>query len=264
MLNYRGLVLSACTPAGSAAYRYVVFAEFSAVGKPTAAGVPYKGPVRRSSSSSSPPCGRRRGCGCARAVRSGCRGDPDRHGRARLPDLADAERRAGQAPRSGLVHRSGRRQDRRAQLPPLRSGRRRVHDADEITQKTWTVTFQDGKTYNYVCDVHLSTMKGNFTVGTCRSRRRRPSSSPTSARASHLARHRRREADGQGRRRQVRRDREGQVEDRLVPPERPRRQQEDRQGVRRLGLLGGHPEGGQHLQVLVGRPPGLKGTLKTS
>jgi plastocyanin len=35
---------------------------------------------------------------------------------------------------------------------------------DEITQKTWTVTFRDG-TYNYVCDVHLSTMKGNFTVG---------------------------------------------------------------------------------------------------
>jgi sortase (surface protein transpeptidase) len=28
VLNYRGLVLSACTPAGSAAYRYVVFAEF--------------------------------------------------------------------------------------------------------------------------------------------------------------------------------------------------------------------------------------------
>jgi hypothetical protein len=28
VLNYRGLVLSACTPAGSAAYRYVIFAEF--------------------------------------------------------------------------------------------------------------------------------------------------------------------------------------------------------------------------------------------
>jgi hypothetical protein len=35
---------------------------------------------------------------------------------------------------------------------------------DEITQKTWTVTFGNG-TYNYVCDVHLSTMKGKFTVG---------------------------------------------------------------------------------------------------
>jgi plastocyanin len=35
---------------------------------------------------------------------------------------------------------------------------------DEVTQKTWTVTFKDG-TYNYVCDVHLSTMKGKFTVG---------------------------------------------------------------------------------------------------
>ncbi len=28
VLNYRGLVLSACTPAGSAAYRYVVFAAW--------------------------------------------------------------------------------------------------------------------------------------------------------------------------------------------------------------------------------------------
>lgn len=35
---------------------------------------------------------------------------------------------------------------------------------DEIAQKTWTVTFKDG-TYNFVCDLHLSTMKGNFTVG---------------------------------------------------------------------------------------------------
>lgn len=36
---------------------------------------------------------------------------------------------------------------------------------EEITKTTWTVTFQDGKTYSYVCDVHLSTMKGSFTVG---------------------------------------------------------------------------------------------------
>jgi hypothetical protein len=28
VLNYRGLVLSACTPAGSASYRFVVFAVF--------------------------------------------------------------------------------------------------------------------------------------------------------------------------------------------------------------------------------------------
>ena len=36
---------------------------------------------------------------------------------------------------------------------------------DEIAQKTWTVTFQDGKTYTYVCDLHTFSMKGSFTVG---------------------------------------------------------------------------------------------------
>ena len=36
---------------------------------------------------------------------------------------------------------------------------------DEIVQKTWTVTFQDAKTYTYVCDLHTFSMKGSFTVG---------------------------------------------------------------------------------------------------
>jgi hypothetical protein len=31
---------------------------------------------------------------------------------------------------------------------------------------TWTVTFQDGATYDYVCDAHVGTMHGRFTVGT--------------------------------------------------------------------------------------------------
>jgi len=36
---------------------------------------------------------------------------------------------------------------------------------EEVAQKTWTVTFQDGKTYTYVCDLHTFSMKGSFTVG---------------------------------------------------------------------------------------------------
>ena len=31
---------------------------------------------------------------------------------------------------------------------------------------TWTVTFQDGAVYKYVCDVHPSEMRGSFTSGT--------------------------------------------------------------------------------------------------
>ena len=36
---------------------------------------------------------------------------------------------------------------------------------DEIESADWTVTFVDG-TYTYVCDAHVATMKGTFTVGT--------------------------------------------------------------------------------------------------
>ena len=30
---------------------------------------------------------------------------------------------------------------------------------------TWSVTFQDGATYDYVCDAHAAAMHGRFTVG---------------------------------------------------------------------------------------------------
>ena len=36
---------------------------------------------------------------------------------------------------------------------------------DDTGEVTWTVTFTDGN-YNFVCDAHVSTMKGSFTVGT--------------------------------------------------------------------------------------------------
>src|SRR6266480_4569979 len=36
---------------------------------------------------------------------------------------------------------------------------------DEIQTADWTVTFVDG-TYTFVCDAHVATMKGSFTVGT--------------------------------------------------------------------------------------------------
>lgn len=32
------------------------------------------------------------------------------------------------------------------------------------SKSTWTVTFQKGKTYRYVCDPHASTMRGSFKV----------------------------------------------------------------------------------------------------
>lgn len=35
---------------------------------------------------------------------------------------------------------------------------------DDTGEVTWTVTFVDG-TYTFVCDAHVSTMKGSFTVG---------------------------------------------------------------------------------------------------
>ena len=38
-------------------------------------------------------------------------------------------------------------------------------DVDGRGDVTWTVTFRDG-TYNYRCDVHPTTMRGSFTVGT--------------------------------------------------------------------------------------------------
>jgi hypothetical protein len=38
-------------------------------------------------------------------------------------------------------------------------------DIDFVGDKTFTVTFTDG-TYTFVCDAHLATMKGSFTVGT--------------------------------------------------------------------------------------------------
>jgi plastocyanin len=38
-------------------------------------------------------------------------------------------------------------------------------DIDFVGDKTFTVTFADG-TYTFVCDAHIGTMKGSFTVGT--------------------------------------------------------------------------------------------------
>jgi plastocyanin len=38
-------------------------------------------------------------------------------------------------------------------------------DLDAVQTLTWEVTFSDG-TYNYVCQAHPGSMKGNFTVGT--------------------------------------------------------------------------------------------------
>jgi plastocyanin len=35
----------------------------------------------------------------------------------------------------------------------------------DVGKQTWTVTFTNG-TYKYVCDVHVTIMKGSFTVGT--------------------------------------------------------------------------------------------------
>jgi len=37
-------------------------------------------------------------------------------------------------------------------------------DVGETGQVIWEVTFVDG-TYRYVCDAHVATMKGSFTVG---------------------------------------------------------------------------------------------------
>jgi hypothetical protein len=36
---------------------------------------------------------------------------------------------------------------------------------ETISTATWEVTFQDGKTYKFQCDAHVSTMHGSFTVG---------------------------------------------------------------------------------------------------
>ena len=38
-------------------------------------------------------------------------------------------------------------------------------EVTEVGEQDWTVTFTDG-VYRYVCDVHATSMKGSFTVGT--------------------------------------------------------------------------------------------------
>ena len=38
-------------------------------------------------------------------------------------------------------------------------------DVEGVGEQDWTVTLTDG-TYNYICDVHATTMHGTFTVGT--------------------------------------------------------------------------------------------------
>lgn len=43
-------------------------------------------------------------------------------------------------------------------------GVNRATEIGDTGTVTWTVTFQDG-TYRYVCDPHLGTMNGSFTVG---------------------------------------------------------------------------------------------------
>jgi plastocyanin len=37
-------------------------------------------------------------------------------------------------------------------------------DVEQVGDETWNVTLKDGK-YSFVCDVHVSTMKGSFQVG---------------------------------------------------------------------------------------------------
>ncbi len=53
---------------------------------------------------------------------------------------------------------------------------------DDTGEVTWTVTFIDG-TYTFVCDAHVSTMKGSFTAGpSSRRPRRRPRPRPPGSR----------------------------------------------------------------------------------
>lgn len=48
---------------------------------------------------------------------------------------------------------------------PQGSGVDVATDVEGVGDSTFTVTFADGLTYNYMCDVHPSTMHGSFTVG---------------------------------------------------------------------------------------------------
>src|SRR5262249_55250047 len=48
----------------------------------------------------------------------------------------------------------------------------------EIGSQTWNVTFTDG-TYKFLCDIHPTTMKGRFTVGSTPPPPPPPTTSPT-------------------------------------------------------------------------------------
>ena len=97
------------------------------------------------------------------------------------PDQADRERRPERLVHDLAHHEAGARGQGYRRRAPTRSksattrtsttstslgpGVNQTTDVDFVGTRTWTVTFQDGQRYRYVCDPHAGQMNGSFTTG---------------------------------------------------------------------------------------------------
>ena len=111
-------------------------------------------------------------------------------------------------------------------------------DVTDIGEQTWNVTFTNG-TYKFVCDVHATTMKGQFTVGVV------PTAPPAQKLSGGVGPGAHISLDALRESRQGRADDPRPLEEGQPAPHRPGREQEDGHCVHGHGVVDGDAEAGQ-------------------